>query len=199
MNAWNAHTVTNANKTRAIAALLFLTVTPFSTALAQGTVQTAPSFYAVTEFVLQHPRFGNPKASGACGTSTGELTKIVLAALKTNKLPVISIVGAPPPRPNIERVDILPDVVTLQMHPDECVSWISLTVQQRVPLRLDPVPAPREMNIVYWHGGLMAGSTVNSHPNALKDAVTKIGQSLSRQYRADQPPTIADSPLPAED
>ena len=196
MNVWNAHTATSANKLFTLAALLAITLTLPPPAQAQDASTMAPSFFGVSEFIVQHPRFGNTKASAACGTSTGEFTKLLLAALKTSKLPAISVVGAPVSRPHVERVNICPDVVTVQPRDDECVSWISLSVEKKAELRLDPIDTPRKMTVTYWSGGVMTGTTAASHAISLKDAAEKLSQQLARQYFADQPSTIKDPAAP---
>lgn len=167
-----------------------------SASYAQGAVATAPALFAVGEFLVQHTRIANPKASGNCGTSTGEATKMVVDTLKSSKLPAFHVIGAPAARKSVERVDIFPDIVTLQPRDGECVSWISLTAQSRAELRLDPITTPRDLVVTYWTGGLMVGSTATNHPSSLLAAIQKLGQQLSRQYFADQPPTIKD-PAPA--
>ena len=157
--------------------------------------KTAPSLFSVGEFQIQHGRLANQKASATCGTSTGEVAKMVTTAFKTDGLPSFAVIGAPDPKKDVERVDVYPDVVTLQPRDNECVSWVSLTVQSRAALTIEPILVPRDLNVVYWTAGMMVGSSVNGHPAALNDAFQKISSLLSRQYRADQPPAVRD-PIP---
>lgn len=195
MNAWSEPTVMSANKVLLASLSLAIIAAP-SDSFAQESVATAPSLYAVGEFQVQHARIANPKASGNCGTSTGEATKMVVGALKANKLPTLHVIGAPAALKNVERIDVFPDIVTLQPRDNECVTWVSLTAQSRAALRLQPVPTPRDLAVTYWTGGLMVGSPAANHPTSLHEAIQKLSQQLARQYFADQPPTIKD-PLPA--
>lgn len=116
---------------------------------------------------------------------------MVLKALQADNLPAFSVLNAPKRDPNVARIDIYPDVVTLQPREKECVSWVSITAQSREILQINPVATPRNMMSTYWHGGLMVGSSNTAHANTINDAFSKLGAQFSRQYRLDQPPEIS--------
>jgi hypothetical protein len=195
----------NANKLSLVCCCALLSLAPLpANALVQdeivppeppAQIKTAPSLFSVGEFQIQHGRIANQRASAICGTSTGEVAKMVSSAFRTDGIPSFPVIGAPDPKPDVERVDVYPDVVTLQPRDNECVSWVSLTVQSRGALTISPVQTPRDLNVVYWTAGMMVGSSVNSHPATLNDAFQKLSSLLSRQYRADQPPAVRD-PIP---
>ncbi|MDD3182263.1 MAG: hypothetical protein PHD48_05615 [Alphaproteobacteria bacterium] len=163
-------------------------------AFAGDSVATAPSLYGVGEIQVLQARIVNPKATAACGTSTGELSKLLIKATQTAKLPTFPVIGAPAKQENIERVNLVTDIVTIQPHDNECLSWISFSVQKRAALRVEPVSTARELTVTYWSGGLMTGSTQANHPTSIEDAVQKLSGELASQYFADQPPIIKDGP-----
>ena len=182
--------MTNANKSGLCGLLLsasLLTLVSPVAALAQA---SAPALYDVKELQVQHGRIGNPKASANCGTSSGEVSMMVLKALQADKLPAFSVLNAPKQNPNVARIDIYPDVVTLQPREKECISWVSISAQSREILQINPIATPRNLMSTYWQGGMMVGSNVTAHANTINDAFAKLGAQFSRQYRLDQPPEL---------
>ena len=162
----------------------------------QQKIKAAPAMYNVKEMQMQHGRIANPTASANCGTSSGEIATMFMNAFKVDGLPVFSVLGAPPPKQGVARIDIYPDVVTLQPREKECVSWVSLTAQSKELLRIVPIDTPRNLITNYWSGGLMVGSGVSGHPAALNEAVQKLTAQFSRQYRLDQPPSLTPTESP---
>ena len=160
-------------------------------ASAQNAPANAPPFYGVKEMRLQYPRLGNPDATSKCGLSSQELMTLILKGLTTLGLPVFSVVDAPPFKPEVARVDLFPDVVTLQPQEAICISWVSLTAQSNEIINLPPVEVPRSVLVTYFSSGMMFGGSVNGHANAIKDTIDKLGAQLVKQYRNDQPPELA--------
>lgn len=195
MNEWSAHTVTNANKLLAAALMTGSLLAP-SLSFAEEQLPTAPALYSVGEMQVHYARLGNPKASGICGTSTGEAAKMLLKDLQAEHLPVLAAVGADPAKNGVERVDIYPDITTIQPRDAECVSWVSLTVERHAALRVDPITTPRDLVVTYWTGGVMIGTTVPNHPSAIDNAFMKLSQQLARQYATDQPPSLGGTTVP---
>jgi len=197
--------VMNANKALLTGLLLAGVLAPLSPAHAAEeamAVRAAPALYGVKEIQVQQSRLANPQASANCGTSSGELSAMLLKAFKADGLPAFSILGATPVKQGTARIDIFPDVATLQPRDKECVSWVSFTAQSKDVLRVYPVETPRNLITTYWSGGLMIGTSAAAHPAALNEAVTKLEAAFSRQYRLDQPPALtppdaANVPAPA--
>ena len=150
----------------------------------------APALYGVSEIQVQHGRIGNPKASANCGTSSGEVLTTVLKSMEKEGLPAFSVLQAPPLAAGAARVNAYPDVVTLQPRDKECVSWVSLTINSREPLSVNPVKLPRNLTTTYWTGGLMVGSIDTAHATSISEAFQKLIEQFGRQYRADQPPDL---------
>lgn len=180
----------NVNKTipAFLLCLSTLLTSPFPVLAQQG---SAPALYNVKELLIQHGRLANQQASANCGTSSGEIAAMVLKAFKTDGLPAIPVLGAPPADSNTARVEVFPDVATLQPREKECISWVSLTVQSKDLLLIRPIETPRNLITTYWTGGLMVSSSTTAHPVSINDAVTKLTAAFSRQYRLDQPASLA--------
>jgi len=202
--------VMNANKTTLPSLVLagMLTVlspslaaepAPATAPVAAPAPAAAPALYNVRELQVQHGRLANPTASANCSTSSGEVASMVIKAFKADGLPAFSVLGAPARTPGIARVDIYPDVVTLQPHDKECVTWVSLTAQSKDVLRVYPVETPRNLITTYWTGGLMIASSITGHAMALNDAIVKLTAAFSRQFRIDQPPSLAPHDDPVKD
>ncbi len=178
----------NANKKTAL--FFFLSaalVLPFASAKAQG---SAPAMLNVKELRVQHTRLGNNAASDLCGLSPSETMAHVLSKLKEDKLPAFSALESPSSQMGVARIDVVPEIVTLQKQGLDCTSWVSLAAQSRSTLRVPPVEVPRYVTVVYWRGGLMVSSPQVSHARAVRDALVKLATQFSRQYRNDQPPPM---------
>ncbi len=158
-------------------------------ALAQG---SAPGMMNVKEIQIQHTRIGNNEAADICGIASSDMTLHVLKRLKEDQLPAFPILQAPTPSMDKARIDLQPEVVTLQRQGLECTSWVSLTAQSRGTVRIPPIEFPRYVTITYWRGGLMVGSTQTGHPRAVREAFIKLSGQFSRQFRTDQPPPMSE-------
>lgn len=179
----------NANKTALCCFLSFAAFgfVPLASAHAEA---SAPALFGVKEIQIEHARMGNAAASAACGTSGGEIAKMVEDSLKMDNLPVFSMVNAPNEKPDSVRITLLPEVTTLQPTDKSCVSWLSLSAQSRNTLLISPLPTPRHAMVTYWSGGVMISSNVSSHSRTINEAVDKLCAQFSRQYRLDQPPVL---------
>lgn len=165
---------------------LFLAVTE---ARAQG---SAPSLMGVTEIQVQHARFGNTAASDGCGLSNSIASGHILEKLKEVQLPAFSVMDAPALKMGVARIDLMPEVVTMQKQGLDCTSWVALMAQSRVSTRIPPIETPRNVTVTYWRGGLMISSPQVSHPRAVREALYKLSLEFAKQYRADQPPPLPD-------
>ncbi|MCL2469383.1 MAG: hypothetical protein FWF24_04030 [Alphaproteobacteria bacterium] len=162
-----------------------------ASAHAQEKLETAPPLYGVEEMRLQYPRIVNPEITTNCGLTNQDLMAIFKKELYDLGLPVFSVVDAPPFKSDVARIDLWPDIVTVQPREKECISWVALTAQSREILKLPPVETPRAVWVTYFSGGLMIGGGRNAHPNAVKEAMNKLGTQLRQQYGNDQPPSLA--------
>lgn len=162
---------------------------------AQG---STPALSGVSEIQIQPGRMGNKPASDSCGLSSGEVAAQIQDFLKTHNLPVYSIMDTPEQIQGRARIELLPEVVTLNPQGIDCVSWVAMSAQSRASLVIPPVRTPRNVTVTYWRGGLMVSSTQISHPRAMKEALEKLSGQLARQYRLDQPPALPDFSKPLQ-
>ncbi len=121
-----------------------------------------------------------------------QVTADILKKLKEDQLPAFSVIEAPAPKMDLARIDLFPEIVTLQRQGLDCTSWISLTAQSKATVRVPPVETPRHVTINYWRGGLMVSSTQIGHARTVREALIKLAAQFSRQYRSDQPPPMPD-------
>lgn len=151
---------------------------------------SAPALLGVQEIQVQHGRLGNNAASDMCGLSSSDAATQVLNILKEEQLPVFAVMDAPMPRMGIARIDLLPEIVSLQREGLDCTSYVSLTAQTHSTVRVPPIETPRNVWVTYWRGGLMISSTQVGHLRAVREALTKLSQQFAKQYRSDQPPPL---------
>lgn len=169
----------------ALCALAALFLLPLS-AQAAG---SAPALLGVQEIIVRPERIGDEAASGACLSQTGDAADLVVRRLKEDGLPVFPIIDAPTGS-NAARIDLQPEILTLQRQGLDCISWVSLTAQSRETLQILPIRPQRNVMVTYWRGGLIVSSAQVAHPRAVNDALAKLATGFARQYRADQPPPL---------
>jgi len=158
-----------------------------SSVWAQG---SAPAMSDIEVIQVQPGRMGNKSASDACGLSSGEVSAQVLALLKKSQMPAYSLMETPQVTLGKLRVELYPEVMTLNPQGIDCISWVSFYLQSRSTLPVPPSRTPRNVTINYWRGGLMVSSTQISHPRVMKEALEKLTGQLAAQYRLDQPPAL---------
>lgn len=191
MKEWKEHIVMNVNKSS-----LFIGLVASLCAGDAFAQKSAPSLYMVGELMVHSARLGNPAMTASCGLSSGEVSHIVLKSLKNDNLPAISIINAPPPKNNVARIDILPTMMSIKTDDKTCTSWISLSAQTRDLVVLPPLEVPRNVVVTYWDGGLLVHSRIEGHAQATINAVDKLAEQFSRQYRMDQPPDLSQQEQP---
>ena len=187
MNAWNARNATNGNKIGAVALLTALTLFPLTAHATNG----AGALYDVKEVVVQFTHFVNTQSADICGLTREDLTPSIANALKINDVPTTLVTEAKPPKVDEARIDILPDVITLDSGDGlSCTSWISLTAQNAHTLTIPPVKTPRTVNVLYWKNGLLIKTGQVDHKRRVIEAYEKLVKLFAQQYKVDQPPDI---------
>jgi len=162
---------------------------------------SAPALYDVREIQVENARLSNADLTAECGATSGEVSAIALKTLLSDSLPAFTIVDAPPPRPNVMRIDLLPIVSTIRTDEKTCTSWVSLQARSENRVVLPPVKTPRNIVVVYWEGGTLVHSLATAHPQAIINAADKLSEQFARQYRLDQPPQdpVGGTQPPSED
>ncbi len=161
-----------------------------SSALASG--GSAPSLLGVEEIVVQNTRLGQGGPSAACGIISSNAVDAVLKKLKSEEIQAFSVMSAPRANDKVARVELLPEIVSLQRQGLDCVSWVALTAQTRETVALPPIKIPRNLSVTYWRAGLLISSTQIAHARAVYDALGRLAVSFAKQHRLDQPPPLPD-------
>ncbi len=173
--------------TKIFTAFYFLSVFVPSLAHAQG---AAPGMFGVREIVVQYANFTNPKTADTCGLVREELAGILKKALTDSNVPAIAATDAKPPIMGVARIELVPEIASVNSQDLDCVSWVSLTAQSRSNVRVPPVDTLRSITVVYWRQGTMVASGQASHERLIGDLLKKMAQQFAQQYRIDQPPDI---------
>ncbi|NTU76867.1 MAG: hypothetical protein HGA90_03505, partial [Alphaproteobacteria bacterium] len=136
MNGWNEHNATNANRAARApqdrvlwAASLALGACLLAAPACFAAEGAAPAMAGVKEFVLQYPHLGgSSQQAPPCGMTAGEANDALLRVLKAEGLPVVPIIDAKPSMIGVARVEILPEIISINNQDIDCTSWVSLTV-----------------------------------------------------------------------
>ncbi len=166
--------------------LLYLPFAP-QEAQAQG---SAPELYNVGEVIINYVKFEDTKASDYCRLEREQIAAVFKKGFLESGVPATAVVDARPPMVGVARIQLLTEIST---HVDEnmnCVSWISLSAENRATVVIPPVNAPRNVTVVYWRHHMKAVSGQSLHPKKVEDALLKVIDQFSRQYRLDQPPSL---------
>jgi len=168
------------------AALLLATGLAFSAnAHAQG---AAPEMFGVREVVVEYARFDDPKAAEACGLTRENIASTLAAALNNTGVPAVAVTDARPLSLGVARIQLVPEIYAYANESLDCVSWVSLTAENRVSAVIPPVPTLRSVNVVYWqqHTKIISGQSI--HQQRVTDTLQKMVAQFVQQYKLDQPP-----------
>ena len=178
------------------AALLAFTIAP---ALAADEVGSAPAMFGVKEVLLQYARMGSSKAAEACGIPREELMGILAKELKDSNVPTTTVTQAKPPIMGEARIELVPEISSINSQGTDCISWLSLSAQSQSTAQILPVKIPRNVVVTYWRSGQLVGSSQTTHKRVLGDAFQKLIRQFAQQYRLDQPPILPALDEPAKD
>jgi hypothetical protein len=198
----------NGNKARAqilsryglVLAVFACLLAPVGSRAAEKTVTaTAPAMSGVQEVLLQYAKIGNNAKAGACTVTPGEITSALYASLKSYNVPAVSVIDAKPAMIGVARIELIPEIVSLNSQGVDCTSWVSLVAQTQNTLRIQPIETPRSVIVTYWRGGMLVNSNQTTHPHAIKEAFEKLSSQFSQQYKLDQPPELPNLDAPPAD
>ncbi len=146
--------------------------------------------YGVREVVLDHALFDDPRASDTCGLSRELIATVVSNGLKGTSVPAIPVDEARPPVAGIFRINLAPLISTYVDETMGCVSWISLSAENRVSLMVPPLNVQRAVLAVFWRGHTKVVSTHSTHSPKVSESLKTLVDKFARQFRADQPPDL---------
>jgi hypothetical protein len=150
----------------------------------------APEMLGVKEVVVDYARFSDPKASDACGITREQVAASLAKALKDTGVPAIPVIDATPPVIGIARIQLIPQVDTHNDDSLDCVSWVSLTAENRANAVIQPVATLRSITVLYWRQHTMVDSAQAVHKDMIGDIFEKMGGQFAQQFRLDQPPEM---------
>ncbi len=167
---------------------IFLSLGLASPASAAGAAVS--DMFGVREVILDFTQFDDPRASDTCGLSRQLIADTIAANLQGTSVPAIPVNEARPPVAGIFRINLVPLVSTYVDETLGCVSWISLSAENRVSLMVPPLNVQRAVLAVFWRGHLKVVSTHSTHTPKVVAAVKSLVEKFAQQYRADQPPEL---------
>jgi len=159
-----------------------------SLVLAQG---AAPELYGVREVVVDYARFDNPKASDSCGLSREMVSSILSKSFSGTSFPAVMSIEAKPPVLGVARIQLIPQISTYTNDSLDCISWISLTAENKANIVVPPVQTARNLRVIYWQSRMLASSGRTTHEQKVIDALKSMADDLIQRYRVAQPPEIS--------
>ncbi|HBM90403.1 MAG TPA: hypothetical protein DD400_00765 [Rhodospirillaceae bacterium] len=168
-----------------IATLAFFALT--SPACAKGSMM---GLAYIREIVLQPPRLGKPADSKKCDVSENDIPNFILPKLKSDGLPIFSLLDAPVPAEKTARIYLVPEIITMEIKRTACVSYLSMIAKSKETLDIPPIKVPRNVTVAYWKGGLMLHSSAAGHKRVVQRGFEKLSELFSRDYRLAQPPDL---------
>ena len=173
-----------AGKSLIVASLLALL--PLCAAKAEG---AATAMYGVKEILAHYPRINNPEAAGFCGLAHVDLLAGMMKDLKAYNIPIFPPLEAMPPQIGVSRIELWPEIYTLNNEGIDCTSWVSMSARTENNLTIPPVNIPRSVIINYWDKGTMVTSSESQHMRVVSAALIKLGEDFAKRYVSDQPST----------
>ena len=171
-----------AGKSLIVATLLALL--PLCAAKAEG---VATAMFGVKEILVHYPRINNPEAAGFCGLAHVDLLAGMMKSLKTYNIPIFPPLEAMPPQIGVPRIELWPEIYTLNNEGIDCTSWVSMTAHTENNLVIPPINVPRSVVVTYWDKGTMVTSSESQHMRTVSAAIIKLGEEFANRYISDQP------------
>ena len=157
-------------------------------AFAQG---AAPEMYGVHEIILEQSVIDDTKSATTCGVTSEKIELALDNVFKDSGVPVVIAANARPQSLGVARIQLIPEVYT---HVDEtlgCVSWVSLSAENRVTAVIAPVKALRSINLLYWQQHTKVATAQTVHQQKVIDMMQKMATQFVQKYRESQPPDQA--------
>jgi hypothetical protein len=170
----------------AVSLACFAVVSP-SIAYADG---AAPDMMGVREVVIDYARFADPKAAESCGLSREQIANVLAKAFVGTNVPFVPVNEAKPPVLGVARIELIPEITSHTNETLDCVSYLSLSAENRVNAVIPPVATLRSVTVVYWRQRTMAASNQSTHVNLVNTVLEKMAAQFAQQYRLDQPPEL---------
>lgn len=150
----------------------------------------APELYGVKEVILEYTRFDSPKVSDACSLSREQVSGVLAKSFAGTSVPAIPSIDAKPPMIGVARIQLIPQISTYSNESLECVSWIGLSAESHSNIVIPPVQTARSVRVIYWQSRMQVSSGQSNHEQKVSDAIRKMAENFTQQYRVAQPPEI---------
>lgn len=144
----------------------------------------------VKEVLVQYTNFANPKIATLCGLERETIAADITKILQQGSVPYIPVAEAKPVMLGVARIELVPEIATVNADSLSCTSWVSLQAQSRSGLQIPPIPTPRNVTVTYWRGGSLVTSSQSAHARLVSETMTKLSNQFAQQYRLDQPPAL---------
>jgi len=164
------------------------TLTMPALARAQG---AAPEMFGVREVVVEYAHFDDAKAAEACGLSREQVATALAYVLKDSGVPAIEAIDARPASLGVARIELIPEISTYANESLDCVTFVSLSAENRVGAVIPPVSTLRSATIVYWRQHARVASGQSVHQQNVSDTLQKMAAQFAQQYKLDQPPALS--------
>jgi hypothetical protein len=155
-----------------------------SGAPAQG---AAPALYGVHDIILHNTHFLYPQAADSCALLADNLAATIDGVMLDLKVPVTLASVAKPPQFGTSRIELMPEVATMNSEGLDCTSWVSLSAQSQTNVKIMPVETLRNVTVIYWHKGVLVNSGQSGHAAIVDGVLKKFAVQFAQDYKAAQP------------
>ncbi len=139
----------------------------------------------VSSLATAEPTMIDARNAADCKLDAKVLREKLTAALVAEHLPLT--VDTAPPRPDLLRLILKPQIATLKDGVVNCVSWVSLSAVLQDTLKIAPSSDRKPVTVTYWTRGALIMTPVVDHANGVNDVIEKLAHVLARQWRIDNP------------
>lgn len=135
------------------------------------------------QLTVAEPNIIDTKNATDCKLDAATLRQSLVAALTAEGLPLSADTNAAP-----DRFIIKPEIATLKDGVVNCVSWVSLSIEQQRVLTDAGLPdSQKALAIEYWRRGALILTPVVDHATGASDVLQRLAHVLARQWRIDNP------------
>jgi hypothetical protein len=155
----------------------------------------SPAMLGVGEVIIHYPELRDVRIAEACGISREATLDLYRKNFGNSRVPAIMVMEAKPPKLDLFRLHYRTDIATYQDQMNHCLSFISITAEDRFQVRVPPfLNVARNAVVTFWSQKSSVQGPQNQHGNAVLGTLLKMTKMFIEQYKLDQPTMMIAKP-----
>lgn len=160
---------------------------------ASGTFdRVVPPLAQINQILVAEPNVSDSKVVADCNLNVKQIQQDIIKVLSTEKLPVTLNQNAL--RADQVTLTLKPEIATLKDGVVNCISYVGLKAESLYTLQLPPLTERKSVNVSLWNRGGLILTPVIDHPAGVTNAFNILSNVFVKQYRLDNPATVAPTP-----